>query len=656
MRSKLAALIAVMLVHAASAQDKPPELTPPGNAILQHELARAQPKTFPLPICAFPGGMCGAVRRDGTVAVLPRYDWVGPFADNRAAVRLHGLYGFVDEDGREVVTPQYRIVEDYHFGFAQVDVDGKSGLIDRDGRMVIEPKYDFIQAIAPDRFRVEEIRHLGGSIGSEDFSGSHVEFPPSGGVSVTSHSGLFDTAGIIDVSGRWIEPLHSFVPTFDKDDPSIRWVQRDKIWGLQRGDGSWLVEPRFQNVSPLIDGLASVTLDGKAGFIDRTGAFAIAPVFDKAWSFKPGYGRTSVVQDGKAGVIDRTGAWVFRTDYQQINLAEVYGKDRNSKPPFGWHFKKADRWGLLDLDGHVLLDADFDQSVSVGQDGRLVAYQNKEWLYFKTDGTPLQPPDGRIVDAAYNSKPPYMMKIGDKFQLVDAESKPITPLQFDAFAGLASGIRNVKIHGNWGRIGPDGHWLLEPKFDYLSAGLDLLVASVDGKRGVMRSDGTWLIEPKFEAARLRDSDTALVTVDGATGVLRVKDQSWAIPPRPGVLCDINNAILSDNGGKRAILSPSGETWIDIGTERIGLNLGFGLLPFLRDGKWGLVDTASRITLEPQFDETVYFMPSLRGIAWAKRDGKWCAIDRQARQVSDIPCRDTDPLGGPRGPFVCKVEP
>ena len=75
----------------------------------------------------------------------PRYDWVGTFSDNRAAVRVGGLYGFVDEEGREVVKPQYRIVDDYKFGFAQVDVDGKSGLIDRDGKMVIEPKYGFIQ-------------------------------------------------------------------------------------------------------------------------------------------------------------------------------------------------------------------------------------------------------------------------------------------------------------------------------------------------------------------------------------------------------------------------------------------------------------------------------------------------------------------------------
>src|SRR6202044_4153238 len=104
------------------------------------------------------------------VAVFPRYDWVGIFSENRAAVRLNGLYGFVDEAGREIVTPQYRIVGDYKFGFAQVDVDGKSGVIDRDGKMVIEPKYGFIEAIAPDRFAVSERRQLGGMKGGEDFS------------------------------------------------------------------------------------------------------------------------------------------------------------------------------------------------------------------------------------------------------------------------------------------------------------------------------------------------------------------------------------------------------------------------------------------------------------------------------------------------------
>src|SRR5262249_38778639 len=151
----IAALILSLFASGALAQDAPLALTPAGQSILRDRIAPGrQSPNFPMPTCMFGGGLCGAVNRDGTTAVPPRYDWMGPFKDGRAAVRIGGLYGFVDEEGREIVKPQYRIVDDYRFGFAQVDQDGKSGLIDRDGKMVIEPKYGFIEAIGPDRFRV----------------------------------------------------------------------------------------------------------------------------------------------------------------------------------------------------------------------------------------------------------------------------------------------------------------------------------------------------------------------------------------------------------------------------------------------------------------------------------------------------------------------
>ena len=235
-------LLLVLSAHAALAQDPPAELTPAGKAFLEKSLPAAKPPAFPLPSCMFPGGLCGAVRRDGSVAVPPRYDWVGEFADGRAAFRLGGLYGFVDEDGREIVKSQYRVVGDYKFGFAQVDVDGKSGLIDRDGKMVMEPKFGFIEAIAPDRFRVSDMRQLGGRAGADDFSDFRGEFPASGGMSISILVAGRLTS-VIDRSGQQIEPPGA-PATFDKDDPSIRWVQKDKLWGLARADGSWLAEPK----------------------------------------------------------------------------------------------------------------------------------------------------------------------------------------------------------------------------------------------------------------------------------------------------------------------------------------------------------------------------------------------------------------------------
>jgi len=326
----------------------------------------------------------------------------------------------------------------------------------------------------------------------------------------------------------------------------------------------------------LSDGLARVVLNGKVGYIDRTGNFAIEPAFENGGSFTAGLGRTSAERDGIFGVIDKTGAWVFQTNYQQVQLAVAFSA--NSRTVFGWHFKKADRWGLLDLDGHIVLDADFDQMIQHCASGWLQAYKNKESLNFKTDGSPLQPPDGRLVDAAcYGSVPPFTLKVGDKFGLVDASSNPVTPVQFDAITFAGPSLKNVKTDGKWGRIGSDGRWLLEPKYDYLSGGIDIFVASIDGKRGFMRSDGTWLIEPKFDAAGFRGDGTAFVTVSGATGVLRLADQSWAVSPRPGVMCD----VVSQTDRERVILSKAGESWIDIGSPRIGLNLDFGPLTFLK---------------------------------------------------------------------------
>jgi hypothetical protein len=414
-----------------------------------------------------------------------------------------------------------------------------------------------------------------------------------------------------------------------------------------------VVEPTFQQADPLSDGLARVTLNGKVGFIDRTGNFAIEPVFDQALGFIPGVGRTSAERDGVFGVIDKSGSWVFQTSYRQVHFAIAVGKDRI--PVFGWHFKYAERWGLLDPDGRVVLDADFDQPIQHCADGRLVAYKNKEWLYFNANGTPLQPPDGRLIDATCGSVPPYALKVGDKLGLVDADSSPLTPVHFDAIAWAGSGAKNVKIDGKWGRVGRDGRWLLEPKFGYLSGDVDILVASIDGKRGFMRADGTWLIEPKFDAARRRADGTAFVTLSGATGVLRLADQSWVVPPRPGVMCDIPNAVMWQTDGKRVILSRAGETWIDIGAERIGINLDYGLLTFLENGKWGLVDAAGQVMVEPQFDEPVYFMPGLRGVAWAKRGDRWSAIDRRGRPVEGIASTAANPMGGPSGQFECKVE-
>jgi WG containing repeat len=73
-------------------------------------------------------------------------------------------------------------------------------------------------------------------------------------------------------------------------------------------------------------------------------------------------------------------------------------------------------------------------------------------------------------------------------------------------------------------------------------------------------------------------------------------------------------------------------------------------------KWGLVDTAGQVMVEPQYDAPVYFLGALRGVAWAKRGERWCAIDRRGIAVLSLPCADADPTGlTGHSLFQCNVE-
>jgi hypothetical protein len=238
---------------------------------------------------------------------------------------------------------------------------------------------------------------------------------------------------------------------------------------------------------------------------------------------------------------------------------------------------------------------------------------------------------------------------------MDGDGKEITPLEFDALVAVATGIWNAKRDGKWGRIGADGRWLSEPKFDDLSRSNPIIVATTNTKRGFLKADGSWLIEPRFDAARLVDSETAFATTDGATGVISLKDQSWLVAPRRTAMCEIPYAILSQSDGHRAILSRSGKTLIDADVDRLGIDLEAGLLPFLKDGKWGLMDTAGKVAIEPIYDEQVSFRPTLRGIAWAKRDGRSCPIDRRGQDVPGMACVERNRSNESGGYFRCAIE-
>lgn len=98
-------------------------------------------------------GKYGAVRRDGSFAVPPDYDWIAGFSGGLYLAQQDGLWGYLDADGNVAIPFAFSHAHGFRNGYADAcpaeDAD-RHGLIDRDGNWVIEPQYALFVAVGED--------------------------------------------------------------------------------------------------------------------------------------------------------------------------------------------------------------------------------------------------------------------------------------------------------------------------------------------------------------------------------------------------------------------------------------------------------------------------------------------------------------------------
>jgi hypothetical protein len=603
------------------------------------------PVSFPLPLCLFEHGLCGAVNRDGSIAVAPRFDFVDDFHEGRAVVRLNGLYGYVDLNGKVVVEPQYTIAGRYHLGYAEVDVNGKSALIDLDGRQILEPRFARAGAFTKDIFWVNDgVRRYNGPPGGEIFAGPQPKYGPIQTIYVKGKWGL------IDATGAWIrEPEFSDIELFDRQQPNLSWAKTDAGWGLLRSDGTWLVEPTFERVGELVDDRAPIWLGRRIGYVDRTGQIVIPPKFDDGVMLTHFIdGMPAPAKLGRLfGLINPSGEWVVEPTYDRIHpistVHPIYGGTAPASDPefkgfvaqIGTEHRILDQFGNVIIGGMKLRPGtstsrststgDIVYTLSPGQfplvceDGRIVGFVNEKPRLFEHDGTPLSV-QGELWSSS--CEVPYMVKIGDRFGYVDHSLHTLTAEKFDAVGRFHNGLAAVKLAG---------------------------------KHGLIRVDGSWAIEPKFDAAQPFESNTALAKIDGRAGLVDINTGGWITRTSFDDVCPLGGVIGIVLNGKLGAVDEKGDWVFEPKFEQLHF-VSYGFMPVQSDGKWGFVDLAGN-TIETQFHEVSRFE---RGVAWVKNDGDWCLIDRRGNKVPSVPCQNHVPRHiqrpEPEHAITCQLRP
>ncbi len=225
-----------------------------------------------------------------------------------------------------------------------------------------------------------------------------------------------------------------------------------------------------------------IHLNGKAGYIDRTGKIVLKPQFDGASYFSEGMARVSVGRDTiitegfSQGFIDETGKVVIQPKWDVVShfsegLAAV-GFDQTKRSfqlgnktlytsaSHTWY-----RWGFIDKSGKIVIEPRFSE-VSEFRNGIAVAEVPimSEWKSGFIDKTGNWVIEPIFDDASQFSEGLSRVFVNGKYGFIDERGKVAIPARFSWARDFSEGLACVKLGGDV--IRPSGISTVRHNSDY----------------------------------------------------------------------------------------------------------------------------------------------------------------------------------------------
>lgn len=232
----------------------------------------------------------GYADKTGHIIIQPNFLSANEFSEDLASVAVSGYgetkWGFIDTTGRFVIPPQIKyqsvaqLPGSFSEGLAQFYEGERIGFIDRAGKVVIQPQFSYACSFSGNRSGVL-------------LQGQHI---------------------VIDRSGKAvIGPIRSGIGCFSEGVAAINTGR----WGYMDSQGSILIaiQAAVDFATEFSEGLASVTIEGKCAYIDKSGRVSIPP-FACLWAgpFKEGLARVEM-KGPSWGYIDKTGKFAIPVQF-----------------------------------------------------------------------------------------------------------------------------------------------------------------------------------------------------------------------------------------------------------------------------------------------------------------------------------------------------
>jgi len=244
------------------------------------------------------GDKWGFIDKTGKIVIKPRFDNVFSFSEGMVEVETQGKWGFIDKTGNLVINPTFERVSSFSEGLAGVETHGKWGFVDKTGKFIIKPRFDAVQPFSKGLAYVE-INYPNSGLPKKfayiNKSGQFVKIKTENMLQYGSFN-TFSCKYLDEKTGKELYPeklgyppvrgIEGECPRFSEDDLLMVYYNKNHNIGFIDKKGILKVKTDLKwtdgNMPPINDftnGLAAFSINGKWGFIDKTGKIVIKNKF-----------------------------------------------------------------------------------------------------------------------------------------------------------------------------------------------------------------------------------------------------------------------------------------------------------------------------------------------------------------------------------------
>lgn len=276
--------------------------------------------------------------------------------------------------------------------------------------------------------------------------------------------------------------------------------------------GKLVITPKYEDANPFSEGLAAVQIGGKWGYIDTQGNLIIQPQFAFADEFSEGLAKVSV--DNQFGFIDKTGKLVIPCDFSEAyrfseGLAVV---------------RVGQQWGYIDKTGQFIIPLQ-PHSLRSFSEGLAAINVNGQYGFLDKTGKMVIEP--QFVDVqSFSEGLAAVMSSGFqnyRWGYIDKTGKLVIEHQFFRVQPFSEGLAGVQLDDKWGFIDKTGLVVISNQFfgvpdftgDVVKPFSDgLAMVRMGEKAGFINKTGNFVIQPQFGDATSFAEGLARVSVSG----------------------------------------------------------------------------------------------------------------------------------------------